>query len=67
MKYFTFFLILAATALLIFNVTKVDYSAPFQGDSVIALITVLASLCVIFLMLILRTSKKIEQKVKHRK
>ena len=67
MKYFTLFLILTATGLLIFNATKVDYSAPFQGDSVIALITILASLCVIALILILRTSKKIEQKVKQRK
>ena len=38
MKYFTLFLILIATALLIFNATKVDYNAPLQGDSIIALI-----------------------------
>lgn len=67
MKYFTLFLILAASALLIFNVTKVDFNDPFNGESMIALITTVASLCVIVLMLILRTSKQIEKKVKQRK
>ncbi len=67
MKYFILFLILAATSLLIFNITKVDFSNPFNGDSMIALITILASLCVIVLMLILRTSKRIEQKIKQQK
>ena len=67
MKYFTLFLILAATALLIFNITQVDFNNPFNGESMIALITVVSALCVIVLMLILRTSKKIEQKVKQRK
>ena len=64
MKYFTLFLILVASALLIFNATKVDFNNPFNGDSMIALITIVSALCVIVLMLILRTSKKIEQKVK---
>ena len=67
MKYFTLFLIIAATALLIFNTTKVDFSNPFNGESMIALITSVASLCVIVLMLILRTSKRIEQKTKQRR
>lgn len=67
MKYFTLFLILVATALLIFNATKVDFNDPFIGESIIALITIAAALVVIVLMLILRTSKKIEQKVKQRK
>ena len=67
MKYFTLFLVFAATALLIFNITKVDFNNPFNGESMVALITIVASLCVIVLMLILRISKKIEQKVKQRK
>ena len=67
MKYFILFLILAATGLLIFNITKVDFNDPFNGESMIALITIAAALCVIVLMLILRTSKRIEQKVKKQK
>ncbi len=67
MKYFILFLIFAATGLLLFNMTKVDFSHPFEGESIIALITIVAALCVIVLMLILRTSKRIEQKVKNSK
>ncbi|AUP79037.1 hypothetical protein [Flavivirga eckloniae] len=66
MKYLTIIISVIALGLMIFNFTKVDFSAPFEGDSIIALITIAASLCVILMMLILRTSKRIEQKVKKR-
>lgn len=64
MKIFTTILSVIALGLIIFNFTKVDFDAPFQGDSIIALITIVASFCVIIMMAILRTSKRIEQKVK---
>lgn len=67
MKYLTIIISIIAFGLMIFNVTKVDFNAPFKDDSLIALITIVASLCVILMMLILRTSKRIEQKVKERK
>ncbi len=66
MKYVSIIIIIVASALAIFNFTKVDFSNPFQGESVIALITIAASLCAIVLMLILITSKRIEQKVKNK-
>jgi uncharacterized integral membrane protein len=66
MKYVSIIIIIVAAALAIFNFTKVDFSNPFQGESVIALITIAASLCAIVLMLILITSKRIEQKVKNK-
>ncbi|MGK0255171.1 MAG: putative integral membrane protein [Mariniflexile sp.] len=53
--------------LAIFNFTKVNFNAPFEGESMTALITVLASLCVVLMMLILMVSKNIEQKVKGRR
>lgn len=65
MKVVTIVLSIIALGLIIFNFTKVDFSAPFEGDSIVALITILASLCVIIMMAILRTSKRIEQKVKN--
>jgi hypothetical protein len=40
--------------------TKIDITAPFQGESLVAVITIIAGLCVILLMAILRISKKIE-------
>ncbi len=67
MKIFTIILSVIAIGLIIFNFTQVNFDAPFEGDSIIAVITIVASLCVIIMMAILRTSKRIEQKVKGRK
>ncbi|GAA4895362.1 hypothetical protein GCM10023311_20090 [Flaviramulus aquimarinus] len=67
MKLLTIILSLIALGLIIFNFTKVNFDAPFEGDSIIAVITIVASLCVIVMMAILRTSKRIEEKVKARK
>lgn len=56
-------LIIAAVALIAYNVTLVDYNDPLQGDSIIALIGILAALCALVLILIYLTSKKIEKKI----
>ena len=45
-------LIIAAVALIAYNVTLVDYNNPLQGDSIIALIGILAALCALVLILI---------------
>ena len=57
-------LILLALALIAYNVTLVDFQNPFQGDSTVALIGIVASLCAVVLILIFLTSKKIEKKLK---
>jgi len=67
MKIFSIILSVIALGLIIFNVTQVNFDAPFKGQSIIAIITIVASLCVIMMMSILRTSKRIEQKVKEKK
>lgn len=64
MKILTIILSIIAVALIIYNATKVDLDIPFEGDSVTAIITILAALCAILLLQILRVSKKIEQKKK---
>ncbi|WP_299533974.1 hypothetical protein [Ulvibacterium sp.] len=56
-------LIILALGLIAYNVTLVDFGNPFQGDSIIALIGILASLCAIVLLLIYMTSKKIQKKL----
>lgn len=66
MKIFTIILSIIAVALIIYNSTKVDFNAPFEGESVVAIITIVAALCAILLLQILRISKKIEQKVKQK-
>ncbi|MEP1490474.1 MAG: hypothetical protein ABJL44_12450 [Algibacter sp.] len=67
MKIFTIIISLIAVAFIAFNATQVDLKAPFEGQSIVALITIVASLCVILMMFILRVSKRIEQKVKGHK
>ena len=60
MKIFIHILTLLAVALIIFNATQLNLDALLEGQSLIALITIIASLCAI----ILRISKKIEAKSK---
>ena len=67
MKIFTILLSVIALGLIIFNFTQINFDAPFEGQSIVAMITIVASLCVIIMMAILRTSKRIEQKIKERK
>ena len=66
MKIFTLILNIIAVGLIIFNATKVDLNTPFKGDSGIALITILAALCAIVLLQILRISKRIESQTKNK-
>jgi len=61
---FALVLILLALGLIAYNVTLVDFENPIQGDSTVALIGIVASLCAIVLMLIFMTSKKIDKKLK---
>ncbi|WP_282031216.1 hypothetical protein [Winogradskyella eximia] len=61
MKVFTIILSVIALALIIFNATKLNFDALFDGESQTALITIVAALCAIILLQILRISKKIEK------
>lgn len=56
-------LIVLALALTAYNVTNINFDNPFEGDSVVAFIGILAPLCAIVLLLIFRASKKIQQQV----
>ncbi len=64
MKIISNIVIVIAVFLIGFNLTKVNYSAPFEEGSNVALIGVVAGLCAIVLMLIFRISKAIEEKTK---
>ncbi|WP_348825607.1 hypothetical protein [Flavobacterium aestuarii] len=63
MKIFTNILVLLAISLLVFNITLIDFQNPFEGDSVIALVGVVASFCAVLILLIFRMSKKIVEKM----
>ena len=66
MKVFTLILSAIALALIIFNATKLNFEALFEGESQTALITITAAFCAIILLQNLRISKKIEKLSKQR-
>jgi uncharacterized membrane protein len=57
----TYIISIIALLIVVYNFTIVDWSNPFSGDSIIALIAVMCGLCCILVMTILRTSKKIQK------
>jgi hypothetical protein len=63
-KTFVIILVFLALALVAYNSTLLDFENLFRGDSLIACIGIVASLCAILLLLIYMTSKKIEKKLK---
>ncbi|MFD2822315.1 hypothetical protein ACFS5M_01455 [Lacinutrix iliipiscaria] len=67
MKIFTTLFTLIAAGLIIFNITQIDFNNPLKGDSVVALITIFASLCAVVLLQILRLSKRVEKQLNSKK
>ena len=61
MKIFSIIAQLVATGLIIFNATHINLDAPFKNQSLVALITIVASAIVIVLLQILRLSKRIQK------
>lgn len=62
-KTLTIILLVFAVVLIAYNVTLVDFQNPLEGNSIVALIGIVASLCAIVLLLIFMTSKKIKDKM----
>lgn len=63
MKIFIRIMMILALGMLVFNSTRIDFDAPLDGDSSVALIGVMASACAFLLLFILVLSKKIAAKV----
>lgn len=65
MKIFTTLLIFLSIGLIGFNFTIIDFSKPLlEGKSFVALVGILASFCAVFILIIFKMSKKIEEKMK---
>ena len=64
MKLFTNILVGLAIALIIFNISLLDFNNPFEGNSMVAIIGIAASFCAVLILLIFRLSKCIEDKMK---
>ena len=63
MKIVSIILSIIAVGLIIFNITKIDFNNPLQGESTIALIEITAAFIAIMILAIFTISKKIEKKV----
>lgn len=64
MKIFTYIAIAIALGLIGFNLFQIDYNHPFEGNSTIAIIGIVAGFCAILLLLLLHFSKIIVEKTK---
>lgn len=64
MKIFTFILVFFALALIVFNITQLNFNDLFSKESVTALIGIVASFCAVCILLIFKMSKSIESKLK---
>ena len=62
MKIFTYIAVAISLGLIVFNSLQVNFTKPFEGDSSIAIIGVVAGVCAILLLLLLRFSKMIVDK-----
>ena len=66
MKTFTILFTIVALLLIVFNATKINFEALFEGESIVAIITILALLCGIILLQILRFSKRVSEQLKNK-
>lgn len=57
-------LVVLALGLIAYNITLVDFENPLEGNSIVALIGIMASLCAIILLLIFAASKKVQKKIR---
>ncbi|AWH84691.1 hypothetical protein HYN59_05955 [Flavobacterium album] len=65
MKFFIYALIAIALGLIIFNATLLDFENLTEGNSLVALIGIVASLCAVCILLIFRLAKNIEEKTRN--
>lgn len=65
MKIFTLVLIVISIGLIGFNISLLDFNKPLlQGKSFVAVIGIVASFCALFILILFKMSKKIEEKMK---
>lgn len=64
MKIFSYIVIALSVITIIFNATKIDFEKPFEGESTIAIIGIIASFCAILIVTLLRVAKKVVEQTK---
>lgn len=64
MKIFSYIIIALSIITIIFNATKIDFEKPFEGESTIAIIGIIASFCAILVVTLFRVAKKVVEQTK---
>lgn len=64
MKLFTYIIIALSLITIIFNATKIDFEKPFEGESTIAIIGIVASFCAILIVTLFTVAKKVVEQTK---
>ena len=66
MKISIYVLMALAMGIIIFNITQLDYNNLFEGNSIIGLIGIAASLCALLILAIFRSARLIDEKTSRR-
>lgn len=64
MRIFSYIIIALSIITIIFNATKIDFEKPFEGESTIAIIGIIASFCAILIVTLFRVAKKVVEQTK---
>lgn len=64
MKLFTYIVIALSLITIVFNATKINLEKPFEGESTIAIIGIVASLCAILIVTLFTVAKKVVEQTK---
>jgi hypothetical protein len=64
MKIFSYIIIALSIITIIFNATKIDFEKPFEGESTIALIGIIASFCAILIVTLFMVARKVVEQTK---
>ncbi len=64
MKIFSYIIIALSVITIIFNATKIDFEKPFESESTIAIIGIIASFCAILIVTLFRVAKKVVEQTK---
>jgi uncharacterized integral membrane protein len=64
MRIFSYIIIVLSIITIIFNATKIDFEKPFEGESTIAIIGIIASFCAILIVTLFRVAKKVVEQTK---
>lgn len=64
MRIFSYIIIVLSIITIIFNATKIDFEKPFEGESTIAIIGIVASFCAILIVTLFTVAKKVVEQTK---